>query len=433
MDAQQLLEKLHPAWIHRVAHSMARGSEVRSNFEAQLEQFFTLMQQAVASGNPAWLDPLLAEWTAAPTRSDLEEGKNNVTLLLSHMISVTSELAQENLSEREALSLLTTLLPLYTHLLDKTARLEMETRLAYMSRELLNVQQQLERLDRTKSNFISVAAHELKTPLTLVEGYTAMLREMIASPARQPELAQFDSLLTGMNKGVRRLHEIIDDMIDVSLIDNNLLSLQLQRTTVLHILTVLGNDLSASLQARNQKLQIRKFLGSRTWIYADSERLYQAFRNILTNAIKYTPDKGKIIVSGRTLPGFIEVTIADTGIGIAPEYQTAIFEKFGQLGQPNLHSSGKTKFKGGGPGLGLPIARGIIEAHGGAIWVESPGYDEKRCPGSTFHILLPIRKNAADPKLEKLFSAEAPPQPSPSQVKEERTNPPTNHDGSKNP
>ncbi len=403
MDAQQLLEKLRPLWIHRLAHSIARGSEVRSNFEAQLEQFFTLMQQAVASGNPAWLDPLLAEWAAAPTRSDLEEGKNNVTLLLSHMISVTNELAQENLSEREALHLLTTLLPIYTHLLDKTARLEMETRLAYMSRELLNVQQQLERLDRTKSNFISVAAHELKTPLTLVEGYTAMLREMLASPAEQPELARFDSLLAGMNKGVRRLHEIIDDMIDVSLIDNNLLSLQLQRTTVLHILTVLGNDLSTFLQARKQKLQIRKFPGSRTWIYADSERLYQAFRNILTNAIKYTPDKGKITVSGRTLPGFIEVTIADTGIGIAPEYQTAIFEKFGQLGQPNLHSSGKTKFKGGGPGLGLPIARGIIEAHGGTIWAESPGYDEKRCPGSTFHILLPIRKNAADPKLEKLF------------------------------
>ncbi len=403
MDAQQLLEKLRPLWIHRLAHSIARGSEVRSNFEAQLEQFFTLMQQAVASGNPAWLDPLLAEWAAAPTRSDLEEGKNNVTLLLSHMISVTNELAQENLSEREALHLLTTLLPIYTHLLDKTARLEMETRLAYMSRELLNVQQQLERLDRTKSNFISVAAHELKTPLTLVEGYTAMLREMLASPAEQPELARFDSLLAGMNKGVRRLHEIIDDMIDVSLIDNNLLSLQLQRTTVLHILTVLGNDLSTFLQARKQKLQIRKFPGSRTWIYADSERLYQAFRNILTNAIKYTSDKGKITVSGRTLPGFIEVTIADTGIGIAPEYQTAIFEKFGQLGQPNLHSSGKTKFKGGGPGLGLPIARGIIEAHGGTIWAESPGYDEKRCPGSTFHILLPIRKNAADPKLEKLF------------------------------
>ena len=93
----------------------------------------------------------------------------------------------------------------------------------------------------------------------------------------------------------------------------------------------------------------------------------------------------------------------DTGVGVAIEHQTVIFEKFAQLGRPNLHSSGKVKFKGGGPGLGLPIARGIIEAHGGTIWVESQGYDEERCPGATFHILIPIRTEESDSKLTKLF------------------------------
>ena len=111
---------------------------------------------------------------------------------------------------------------------------------------------------------------------------------------------------------------------------------------------------------------------------------------MLTNAIKYTPDGGKISLDGRKLPGFIEVVIRDTGIGIDPEDQSIIFEKFTRLGNISLHSSGKTKFKGGGPGLGLHIAKGIIEAHGGAIWVESPGYDEETFPGSTFHILLPM-------------------------------------------
>jgi signal transduction histidine kinase len=177
--------------------------------------------------------------------------------------------------------------------------------------------------------------------------------------------------------------------------------------TLTHILSLLKGEIGDVVEERKQKLDIRKFPGTELWIYADPERLYQALNNILTNAIKYTPDHGKITVDGRTLPGFIEITVKDTGIGVAPENHTAIFEKFAQLGRPNLHSSGKTKFKGGGPGLGLPITRGIIEAHGGTIWVESDGYDEKEFPGSTFHVLIPIRTEANDPKLVKLFPREA--------------------------
>lgn len=376
---------------------------MRANFEKELEQFFSLLEQAVSTGDPAWMDSILYDWAGAPTQSDLEQGKNNVTVLLSKMIAVTNEVARENLKDYQALDLLTELIPIYTYLLDKAARLEMETRIEYISKELVKMQQQLEKLDKTKSNFISVAAHELKTPLTLIEGYTTMMRDMIDASGQN----QFDSLLGGMNKGVRRLHEIIDDMIDVSLIDNNLLSLNFQPVTLMHILNLLKGEIAGRVSERRQKLEIRKFPGVETWIYADSERLYQALNNVLTNAIKYTPDHGKITVDGRTLPGFIEITVKDTGIGVAPENHTAIFEKFAQLGRPNLHSSGKTKFKGGGPGLGLPITRGIIEAHGGTIWVESDGYDEEKFPGSTFHILIPIRTEAGDPKIAKLFPREA--------------------------
>jgi signal transduction histidine kinase len=389
MRSEELLAKIKPAWLHRVTNNMARGADVRANFQIELEQFFSRLEQAVSTGDPAWLDAILREWSATPTQTNLEQ---SITVLLSQMIRVTNDVAQELLDESEALELLTTLIPIYTHWMDKAARLEMGSRISYISKELTDVQEQLENLDRTKSTFISVAAHELKTPLTLVEGYTSMMREMVT----QPEQSQLHELLEGMNKGVRRLHEIIDDMIDVSLIDTGLLVLNYQQTTIAHILHLLSTDLSYSLNERQQELVVNEFQGSDTWIYADPERIYQAMYHVLTNAIKYTPDKGKILVDGRTLPGFIEVTIKDTGIGISPEYQGTIFEKFSQLGRTNLHSSGKTKYKGGGPGLGLPITRGILEAHGGSIWVESPGFDEKTFPGSTFHLLLPMQKENPD-------------------------------------
>jgi signal transduction histidine kinase len=170
----------------------------------------------------------------------------------------------------------------------------------------------------------------------------------------------------------------------------------------------LALEFATRLEERNQKLEIRPFAGSDEFTFGDETRLYQAFRNLISNSIKYTPDGGQIIIDGRKLPGFIEVTVADSGIGIAPEDLAAIFEKFGRLGSVALHSSGKTKFKGGGPGLGLPITKGIIDAHGGTIWVESEGYDEVKCLNSSdirtvFHVMLPIRKEAPDEKSAKLF------------------------------
>jgi signal transduction histidine kinase len=400
MKAQELLHNLRPIWLQRVSQSLTRGTGARNALLGGLNHFFDGLEQAVITGNPAWLDPAIYEWTGSPTLSDLEQSRQNVSGMLNSIISITNDVAVENLSEQDALDLLSTITPIYTYGLEKIARLEMEARVTYITNELIEVRQSLEKLDRSKSNFISVAAHELKTPLTLIEGYTAMMRDLVSQNGNE----QIDILLSGVNTGISRLREIIDDMIDVSLIDNDLLSLNLQPIMVGQILSLLQHELESAIQERYQRLEINPFPGSETWIYADSERLYQALKNVITNAIKFTPDKGTIIIDGRDLPGFIEITIADTGIGISTEYQSRIFEKFGQTARVNLHSSGKTKFKGGGPGLGLPITRGIIEAHGGTIWVESPGYDEEKCPGSTFHILLPVRTERIDPKIVKLFS-----------------------------
>lgn len=404
MNVVELLLELRPAWIRRVANSMARGAETREQFQAQLERFYDLLTQAILTGDPAWIDPVLYDWANAPTQTALQEGEKNLSTLLNRMLMTHYELAREDLSPQDGMELLGAVLPIFTYALEKAARYEMEKRVTYISDELLKVQQQMERLDQSKSTFISIAAHELKTPLTLIEGYTSMIRDLLSNGTSN---SQLDVLIEGMSGGIRRLRTIIDDLIDVSLIDNNLLTLNFQPTWLSHIFELIASEEKEALAQRRLTLVIEPFEGMHLPFLADTERLYQAIHNIVINAIKYTPDGGRITISGRLLPGFVEVTVADTGIGIAPENQELIFGKFDQLGNALLHSSGKTKFKGGGPGLGLPIARGIIEAHGGTIWVESEGYDEVRCPGSTFHILIPLRTETAETTLARLLQRDS--------------------------
>ena len=396
---QKALAKVRPAWITRVGQELARGMEVRVDFEEQLARFFELLEQSVTTGDPAWMDPILLDWATSSTETDLEEGLYHVSFLINRMIALTIQVSRDSLTKQQALDLLASVIPIYTYGLEVVARYEMETRVAHISNEMEKVQKRMERVDKSKSAFISVAAHELKTPITLIEGYASMMEDLV----RDKQNGNLEGLLTGMNTGIGRLRTIVDDMIDVSLIDNQLLTLNFQPIQIAHTISAIQMEVAGTLAHRKLTLNILDFDGSKQWIYADSTRLMQAIQNVISNAIKYTPDGGTITVDGRTLPGFIEVIISDTGIGISAENQALIFEKFGQLGRVELHSSGKTKFKGGGPGLGLPITRGILEAHGGSIWVESDGYDEIKCPGSKFHILIPARTDSPDVEMKKLF------------------------------
>src|SRR5260221_13759966 len=205
-------------------------------------------------------------------------------------------------------------------------------------------QKQMARVDKSKSAFISVAAHELKTPITLIEGYSAMIQDLI----RENKGDSLDPLMSGMSTGIVRLRGIVDDMIDVSMIDNDLLRLNFQPMQITTMMDALSYEFEAAFHDRKLTLERIDFEGNRQWIYADSVRLSQVFRNLINNAIKYTPDGGTITIDGKTLSGFIDETVTDTGIGIAPENKTSMFEKFGQLGRLELNSSGKTKFNGAG-------------------------------------------------------------------------------------
>lgn len=396
---QKVLAKIRPVWITRVGHELARGMEVRAGFEEQLARFFDLLDQSITTGDPAWMDSILLDWAKSSTETELEDEPYQVSFLINRLIALTIQIARETLTKQQALDLLAAVVPIYTYGLEVVARYEMETRVAHISSEMEKVQKQMARVDRSKSAFISVAAHELKTPITLIEGYASMMVDLL----QQGKGANLESLLAGMNTGIDRLRGIVEDMIDVSMIDNNLLQLNFQPMQVEQMLEALYLEVEPILGVRKLTMNIKEFDGNREWIYIDAGRIMQAVRNVINNAIKFTPDGGSITIDGRTMAGFIEVTISDTGIGISAEDQAAIFEKFDQLGRVDLHSSGKTKFKGGGPGLGLPIARGILDAHGGSIWVESPGHDETRNPGSTFHILIPARTESPDPKMTQLF------------------------------
>lgn len=401
MDTKQSLNHIRPRAIQQLSSKFATDEDVRIGFESNLNQFFDLLLRALESGESAWMEMILSEWVQTRTETELRSLENKLTPLLGQILITLADIANQELNPGESNCLLRKLLPLFTYSVEYSAREETRLYVKHITDELDQAKTILERLEKSKSDFISVAAHELKTPLTLIEGYTAMLNDTVTAVRQEQSSAQV--YLKGINAGTKRLREIVDDMIDVSLIDNDLLSITFQPLWLNQILRAISRELVATIQERNLKFSIREFDGLKEMIYGDGERLYQAFRNVIINAVKYTPDNGTITVDGRMLPGFIETTITDNGIGIDPEDHVLIFEKFGRLGSVSLHSSSKTKFKGGGPGLGLSITKGIIEAHGGAIWVESEAYDEIRCPGSSFHIMLPLRKTPPDDKTAKLF------------------------------
>ena len=269
----------------------------------------------------------------------------------------------------------------------------MERMISERVEELNKAYATLEKHDKNKAAFIQVAAHELRTPLTVIKGFLGILQ--------MDEAVKKSSMLSdaidGVRRGTDRLHQIVNSMLDVVRLDNQVIVPHVESVSLGLILRLIYKDYVEDLAARHLTMTLDDSIKTVPPLLADSELLKKALDQVIVNAIKFTPDGGSIDISARVMEDpkrgkVAEIMVKDTGIGIDPEHHKVIFEKLYQLGEVQLHSSSRTNYKGGGAGLGLAIASGIVRALQGYIWVESTGKDEEKFPGSTFFIRLPLMK-----------------------------------------
>ncbi|MBE0597243.1 MAG: PAS domain S-box protein [Desulfuromonadales bacterium] len=255
---------------------------------------------------------------------------------------------------------------------------------------------EMERLNQMKDSFLGLASHELKTPLTVIVGYA----DLILGDADVQVESEVLQMVQHISAAAERLTDVVKDMVDVSMLDSRRLPLELRPADLNALVRQIIAGNSYSLSQRQQQVELI-CEADLPLVECDPDRLQQAIGHLLGNAIKFTPDGGLIRVQTRCytplLPQAavkggekVEFIISDTGIGIAESDRPHVFDKFFEGGEIEEHFTGKVAFMGKGAGLGLTIAKGIIELHGGRIWVESPGHDPQQCPGSTFHVLLPV-------------------------------------------
>lgn len=268
---------------------------------------------------------------------------------------------------------------------------------------------ELQRLNQMKDSFLGVASHELKTPLTVILGYTELLMTEW-SPRIEPEMG---GIVRHISASAERLSTIIRDMVDVSMLEYRRLRLVKQQADVNLLVRSAIDELDFFFQQRQQEL-VLELEEALPQIYCDPDRLEQVVSNLVGNAIKFTPDGGRIVIRTRSVKAcrvphvpdhdfihgiepidtdqhdYVELEVTDNGIGIDHIDQLHIFDKFYEVGNIEEHFTGKVAFKGKGTGLGLTIVRGIVRMHGGEVWVESAGVSQTGGSGASFHVLLPV-------------------------------------------
>jgi signal transduction histidine kinase len=260
-------------------------------------------------------------------------------------------------------------------LFEKTwqAQQELEKKVEERTHELTLALEEVKKINKRKSDFISSVSHELRTPLTSIKGYAAILLEekLGALPAAVKER------LERVNRHTNELVNMVNDLLDIARIESGKITLNLQPHGLKNIIAGVSDLIMIQCKNKNIEL-IQDIQEDLPDAIADRGQIERVFINLLGNAVKFTPLNGKITIKARANGKTAQVDISDTGIGIPPEALTMIFEEFYRVDNP-INEQVK------GTGLGLSLVKHIIEAHKGKIWVES-----KVGQGSTFSFTLPL-------------------------------------------
>lgn len=229
-----------------------------------------------------------------------------------------------------------------------------------------------EEANRLKDEFLATVSHELRAPLNAMLGWVTLARE-----GRLDEASKERALET-VERNARTQKKLVDDLLDVSSIITNNLSLELEPTDLASVIETAVESVRPSAEAK--RVSLRTDLAPMAdLLRLDRSRIQQVIWNLVHNAVKFTPSEGAVNVRLRRVNGQVEIEVVDTGIGISPEFMPFVFDRFRQ-------ADGSITRRHGGLGLGLAIVRSLVEMHGGTVDVESAGLGQ----GATFRVRLPL-------------------------------------------
>lgn len=265
---------------------------------------------------------------------------------------------------------------LYTHLEESAAQLEAKVRartaeLEATYQELAASHARLRELDQLKSDLLGNVSHELRTPLASIKGYVDNLLDGVTGPLPDRQRRY----LVRVRENAERLTRMVSDLLDLTRIEAGKIELLPVALDVAEAVSEAAESLRPQARAREITLSLE--LGPCPPIWGDPDKIHQVLTNLVSNAVKFSPSGGRVRVS--TLPGpgaMVRIAVADTGAGIPAEERERVFDKFYQVGRVDGE-------RPSGSGLGLTIARHLVELHGGRIWVEDAA------GGSSFAVLLP--------------------------------------------